>query len=164
MMPEVKKILYATDLSQNTSSLVFSYAVDLAKRFNAQIVILHSIENIRYMGDDGISIELGEMLEEAKRQERKTNIEEINKRIEAFCKRTETQVGFSCTQLVSKILVPQGNPVDEILKAADEEGCDVIVLGPHKKGFLKEAFLGSVTRSVLERTSKPVFVVPMPSK
>ena len=163
-MPEIKKILYATDLSQNTSSLVFSYAVDLAKRYNALIVILHSVENIRYLDDDGMSIELGQILEEAKQQERKADIEEINKRIEAFCQKTEAQVGYSCMQLVSKVLVPRGNPVDEILKAVEEEGCDLIILGPHKKGFLRETFLGSVTKSVLERTDKPVFVVPMPLK
>ena len=43
MIPEIKKILYATDLSKN-SAYAFLYAVDMAKRHNARIVILHSIE------------------------------------------------------------------------------------------------------------------------
>jgi nucleotide-binding universal stress UspA family protein len=54
--------------------------------------------------------------------------------------------------------------VAEILKVADEEGCDVIVLGTHGKGFLKQTLLGSVSSSVLIRTQKPVFVIPLPSK
>jgi nucleotide-binding universal stress UspA family protein len=39
--------------------------------------------------------------------------------------------------------------VEEILKAVDEEGCDVIVVGAHGKGFLEQTFLGSVSSSVL---------------
>jgi nucleotide-binding universal stress UspA family protein len=54
--------------------------------------------------------------------------------------------------------------VEEILKAVDEEACDVIVLGTHSKGFLQQTFLGSVSSSVLFRTRKPVFVVPLPSE
>ena len=48
MIPQIKKILYATDLSKN-SHYAFFYAVDMAKRYNATIVILHSIEPIRHM-------------------------------------------------------------------------------------------------------------------
>jgi nucleotide-binding universal stress UspA family protein len=57
-----------------------------------------------------------------------------------------------------------GHPVEEILKAVDEESCDAIVLGTHGKGFLRQTFLGSVAGSVLERTRKPVFIIPLPSE
>ena len=73
-------------------------------------------------------------------------------------------MGSSYSKLVSKILVPQGYPVEEILETAHEEGCDVIVLGTHGKGFLKQAFLGNVAIKVLERTRKPVFIIPLPSE
>ena len=92
------------------------------------------------------------------------NIEEIKKRLHEFCKNTEIQIGFQCVELVSKILVPLGHPVEEILKAADDEGCDVIVLGTHGKGFLEQTFIGSVAGSVLKRTRKPVFIIPLPSE
>ena len=45
MIQEIKKILYATDLSKN-SSYAFLYAIDMAKRHNAKIVILHAIQPI----------------------------------------------------------------------------------------------------------------------
>jgi nucleotide-binding universal stress UspA family protein len=38
----------------------------------------------------------------------------------------------------------------------------VIILGTHGKGFLKQTFLGSVARSVLDRAKKPVFIIPLP--
>ena len=90
--------------------------------------------------------------------------EEIKSRLQQFCTKTETQIGAQCVELVSKILVPLGYPVEEILNIADDEGCDVIVLGTHGKGFLRQTFLGSVAGSVLERTLKPVFIVPLPSE
>ncbi len=164
MITEIKRILYATDLTKN-SAYAFFYAADLAKRYNARIVILHSIERIRYMYDnEGPSFRLEEMLREAKTEERKTDIEAIKKGLQEFCKRTETQMGGPCVELVSKILVPLGHPVEEILKAADEESCDAIVLGTHGKGFLRQTFLGSVAGSVLERSRKPVFIIPLPSE
>ena len=88
----------------------------------------------------------------AKKQERETDIEDIKKSLQEFCKITETQMGAPFVELVSKILVPLGHPVEEILKAADEESCDAIVLGTHGKGFLRQTFLGSVAEDVLERT------------
>ena len=162
MIPQVQKILYATDLSKN-SSYAFLYAVDMAKRYNARIVVLHAVEPFRHMYDEsGIGIE--ERVKKAKKQEQEKSIEEIQKRLQEVCKHTETQVGFPCSELVSKTLVPLGYPVEEILKAAEEEGCDAIFLGTHGKGFLRQTFLGSVAGSVLERSRKPVFVIPLPSE
>jgi nucleotide-binding universal stress UspA family protein len=163
MTPEIKNILYATDLSKN-SAYAFFYAVDMAKRHNARIVILHSLEPVRQIYSEGMTDRIEEILQRSKKQEQKTDIEEIKKSLQEFCKRTETQMGAPCLELVSKILVPLGHPVEEILKAADEENCDAIVLGTHGKGFLRQTFLGSVAGSVLERTRKPVFIIPLPSE
>jgi len=162
MILQIKKILYATDLSKN-SAYAFFYAVDMAKKHNASIVILHSIEPIRHIYDEG-GMALESVLEKAKKHEQEMDIEEIKTRLQEFCNKAETQIGPPCVGLVSKILVPLGHPVEEILKAADDEGCDAIVLGTHGKGFLRQTFLGSVAGSVLERTRKPVFILPLPSE
>jgi nucleotide-binding universal stress UspA family protein len=161
MIPEIKKILYATDLSKN-SSYAFFYALDMAKRHDARIIILHSVTPIRHISYAGSRIE--GVMETAKKQEQEMDLEEIKKRLQDFCKKTEAQIGAPCAELVSKILVPLGHPVEEILNTAEEEGCDAIVLGTHGKGFLKQTFLGSVAGSVLERTRKPVFIIPLPSE
>ena len=163
MIPQIKKILYGTDLSKN-SAYAFFYAIDMAKKHNASIVILHSIEPIRQYiyAEGGITME--GVMKKAKKQEQEMDIEEIKQKLQEFCKKTEAQIGSPCVQLVSKILVPLGHPVEEILKAADDEGCDAIVLGTHGKGFLRQTFLGSVAGSVLERTRKPVFIISLPSE
>jgi len=78
MIPQINKILYATDLSKN-SNYAFFYAVDMAKRHNARIVILHSIERVRYIYSEGASARIEEMLERAKKQERVEDLEEMKK-------------------------------------------------------------------------------------
>ena len=164
MIPKIKKILYATDLSKN-SSYAFLYAVDMARKNDAKIVVLHSVEplpNIHYAyAEAGLD---ERQLEEGMKQEREAELNEIKKRIEAFCERMGAYMGSSCLDLIAKILITVGYPVEEILETANEEDCDVIVLGTHGKGFLKQAFLGNVAVKVLERARKPVFIIPLPSE
>jgi nucleotide-binding universal stress UspA family protein len=158
MIPQIKKILYATDLSKN-SSFAFLYATDMAKRHNAKIVILHAIEPI-----PPYAAVYSAITYEMERKQQEDTVEELKKHLQGFCKKAEAQIGSPCVELVSKILVPRGHPPEEILNAATEEGCDVIVLGTHGKGFLAHTFLGSVSNAVLHRTRKPVFIIPLPSE
>ena len=83
-------------------------------------------------------------------------------RLQEFSQEVDARMGISSVEFVSKTIIRPGDPVEEILKAVDEEGCDAIVLGTHGKGFLEQTFLGSVPSSVLLRTRKPVFVNPLP--
>ena len=161
MTPQIKKILYATDLSKN-SAYAYQYAMSMAEKYGAEIVILNVIEPIPAAARHYIKIYVEEAKWEEKiRYEQEMAVEGIQKRLEEFCKQ-ESQDAPQCLALVSTILVRPGHPVEEILKAADEQQCDMIVLGTHGKGFLRHTFLGSVARSVLDRARKPVFIIPLP--
>lgn len=157
MIPKIKKILYATDLSKN-SSYAFLYAIDLAQKHAAKIIILHTIEPIPTYAETYLSEKERNPKEQTKKQ-----IESVTNHLQNFCKKAESQIG-PCVDLVSKILVPIGHPPDEILNSANEEDCDIIVMGTHGKGFLAHTFLGSVSNAVLHRTRKPVFTIPLPSE
>jgi nucleotide-binding universal stress UspA family protein len=158
VIPQVKKILYATDMSKN-SSYAFLFATDMARRHDARIIILHVIELIPPYAEvyTGITAEM-------ERKQQEETVEDLKKHLQGFCKKAEAQIGPPCVELVSKILVRRGHPPEEILNAANEEACDVIVLGTHGKGFLAHTFLGSVSNAVLHRTRKPVFIIPLPSE
>jgi nucleotide-binding universal stress UspA family protein len=158
MVPKIKKILYATDLSKN-SSYAFLYAIDMAKKHDARIVILHAVEPIPAYAEVYVAI-----TDEFKKKQHEEIIESMKKHLQGFCKKAEAQIGPPCVELVSKILVPVGHPPEEILNAADKEDCHVIVIGTHGKGFLAHTFLGSVSNAVLHRTQKPVFTIPLPSE
>jgi nucleotide-binding universal stress UspA family protein len=162
MIPQIRKILYATDLTKN-SSYAFYFAADLAQKHDAQIVILHYIASIQPQVYFEAGLTGDRILERAKTQEKKDDVAEIKKHLQEFCQKVEPQIGLPCVSLVSEVIVREGHPVEEILNAADAKRCDVIVLGTHGKGWLKQAFLGSVASSMLERTRRPVFIIPLPS-
>ena len=56
-------------------------------------------------------------------------------------------------------LIVGGDVAEVISNVADNETCDVIVMGSKGKSDLEGLFLGSVTHKVLQTTSKPVMVV-----
>ncbi|MBW1997006.1 MAG: universal stress protein [Deltaproteobacteria bacterium] len=160
MLPEIKRVLYATDLSEN-SALAFRYAIELAERHDGEIVILHVLEELPPNTKALVSLYLGEEnLRKALDQKSRIQ-EEIRKRLQSFCDR-EVKGDPTCTTKVSEIAVTEGYPADEILKKADELNCDVIVMGTHGKGIISHTFLGSVAQRVLRRVRKPVFIIPIP--
>lgn len=82
MIPKIEKILYATDLSRN-SAYAFSHAIDMAKRHDAKIVVLHAIELIPAYAEVAAGI-----TDEMKLKQQEEIIEDIKKRLQEFCKRT----------------------------------------------------------------------------
>ncbi len=157
MIPQIRKILFATDLSKN-SAYAFYYAVHMAKREEAKIVILHAVEPFPPM-----LVAFEDFVYKVAKDRWEDAVKNFKERIQDISVKVDARMGISSVDLVSNILIRLGHPVEEILKTVDEEGCDVIVLGTHSKGFLEQTFLGSVSSSVLLRTRKPVFVVPLPS-
>ena len=158
MVPQIKKILYATDRSKN-SSYAFRYAIDMASKYGAKIVVLHVMEPVPGYA----KIRESDKWDESDRTADEETIEAMKKHLEEYCKKAEPQAGIPCTELVLKIIVVEGHPPEEILNAANDEGCDVIVMGSHGKGFLTHTFLGSVSTALLHRSRKPVFIVPLPA-
>jgi nucleotide-binding universal stress UspA family protein len=131
----------------------------MARRDEAKIVILHAVEPLPPM-----LITFDDFVYKVAKDRWEDAVKNFKERIQDISVKVDTRMGISSVDLVSNILIRLGHPVEEILKAVDEEGCDVIVLGTHGKGFLKQTFLGSVSTSVLLRTRKPVFIVPLPSE
>ena len=59
--------------------------------------------------------------------------------------------------------VRSGPAVEEILAFADEQGADLIVLGPSVHSRLAQRLLGSVHLALVQRSPRPVLVVTDPS-
>jgi|Deesub1362B_J571_1020462.scaffolds.fasta_scaffold00357_25 nucleotide-binding universal stress UspA family protein len=57
-----------------------------------------------------------------------------------------------------KIVVRDGNPSKEIIKAAEEEDASMIMIGSRGLGFIEGMLLGSTTDSVVRHSRVPVFV------
>ena len=153
MIPEIKRILYTTDLSPN-SAYALRYAINSANKHDAGIIILHVVEEMAPFFDE----ERLKVISETKIAEA---MDRIRKRLKIFCDR-ELKDDPESTDRVVSIEVCQGYPPEEILRKADELNCDVIVMGTHGKGIIRHSFLGSAAQKVLRRLRKPVFIIPLP--
>ncbi len=161
MIPQIRNILYTTDLSKN-SAYVFRYAVNSAQKHDAQIHILHVFEKLT-PSEEAIlrsHTHLPE-LQKIRQELRNELVDEIKRRLKEFVER-ELKDDPETLNRVANIFVVDGYPVEEILSKADELNCDAIVMGTHGKGFITHTFLGSVSEKVLHRTRKPVFIIPIP--
>lgn len=160
-MPRIQKILYATDLSQN-SAYAFRYAIKLAIEHDAEIIILHVLEKMSSTTQALANMHIGEehikkLLEDRTRYA----IDRINKRFKAFCE-IELKNDPEALNRVRSIEVSEGFPAEVILRTANELDCDAIVIGAHGKDRLTYTFFGSTAKRILRRTRKPVFIIPLP--
>jgi len=161
MLPEIKKILYPTDLSDSAKH-AFGYAASLAQRYGATITIMHVIEEL----SENTSMLLTSMLGEARWQEIRDQSREdfadmIRETIERFCRDMAKEHAES-TVPVEQILIRQGRAVHSITEEAEKGGYDLVVMGTHGQGRLADAVMGSTARRVTRRSSVPVMVVRLP--
>ncbi|MFC1577445.1 universal stress protein [Thermodesulfobacteriota bacterium] len=161
MIPQIKRILYTTDLSDNSIE-VLKYAMHSAGKYDAGIIILYVLEPLSVTGhaitDSYLIVEQRKKISEEKLAY--VN-DRIQKQLQLFCEK-ELDNDPECAARVESIEVCEGFPPDEILGKADEFNCDMIVMGTHGKGFIRNTFLGSTSKRVLRRTRKPVFIIPLP--
>ena len=160
MIPEIKKILYTTDLSEN-ARYAFGYAASLANRYGAGITIIHVLED----SPNSDSLVINMIGEERWKGLRETSeqkvIETIKERLDKFCSDVSDELP-SCPFITDKIIVKIGIPVEEILLQTKTSDFDMVVMGAHGQGIIADALMGSTSRRVLRRCKKPVLVVRLP--
>ncbi|MBL7173197.1 MAG: universal stress protein [Desulfobacteraceae bacterium] len=163
MIPEIKKILYTTDLSEN-ARYAFGYAAALANRFGAGITIFHVLEDTSSFRDSMVINIIGEeKWKDLVRTNEAKLLETIKQRLEKFCEDVSAELP-SCPFITDDIIVKTGNPVEKILIQAKESNCDLVVMGTHGHGTLTDAVIGSTSRRVLRRCKKPVLVIRLPER
>ncbi|SFR41659.1 universal stress protein [Halogeometricum limi] len=136
-----ERILVPTDGSQATDRAV-EHAVDLAKQYGASIHALYVVDSGAYA-----SLEAGaDIVLEALEDEGKQAVDHI---VEA-AEREGVDVTAS---------VQTGTAYQTILDYADEEDCDVVVMGTHGRSGLNRYLLGSVTEKVVRSSDVPVLTV-----
>ncbi len=161
MLPQIKTILYATDLSEN-ARYAYNYAASLAQQYGANITILHVIEKLSAETFLQIQGYVGEEKWRKLQEEKQADfITTIKGRLSSFCDEISGEVD-ACTFQVDKILVKEGIPADEILHQAELNDADLIVIGNRGFGMFKDALMGGTARRVVRRSSIPVMVVKLP--
>jgi len=144
-MKKFNKILYATDLSK-ISEYAFDYALTLSEEFNAKLLILHVISqpiDLQGFYVPHISFETieHEIAISAK------------KMMDKFCKKK-----IKSYTNYEKFIVT-GIPDIEILKKAEMEKVDLIVIGTHGRVGLDHLLFGSTAEKVVKKAVCPVMTV-----
>ncbi len=144
-MIAIRKILVPVDFSTHAQGAQV-WAVELARRYDAGLTLLHVYQPISYALPEGyvlpsanlladLEVSLGAALDDAKRQ-------------------LESSPGLRIdTSLV------QGVPFAEIVRFAREGGYDLIVLSTHGRTGIRHALLGSVAEKVVRKAPCPVLTV-----
>ena len=143
-MAEIKKILVPLDFSDG-SIAAERRAEELARVLNAQLVLLHVVDDTPFMLVDGG----GYMPVSALQQ-----YEAVSQQKLENCVRDAERSGVSVR---GKLL--HGRPDQAILKAAKEMGSDLIVMGTHGRRGLSHFLLGSVAERVVRTSDVPVMTV-----
>ncbi|MDA3917840.1 MAG: universal stress protein [Deltaproteobacteria bacterium] len=159
---DVKKILFATDLSETARHAV-KYACSIGNKYNAQVHAVHIVPDILDEYSSGTGIDLSGIIDKTKKSElNQDNIEKAKTAIHERMKITSQKVLEEiphCPLSEERIIVQAGNPVDEIVKIAKNQNFDLIIMGTHGHGELEELMVGSTASGVILKSKVPVLVV-----
>jgi nucleotide-binding universal stress UspA family protein len=156
--PNIKTILYATDLGDNTRP-VFRHALALAKLYDAKIIMLHVVEPIGETAKAVISAYISQDLsEELLKDTMQSLVVKMKDRLRRFFEE-ECDDEKVCAN-VKEVVVVAGKPSEEVLRIAEEDKADLIVLGKSSRTVRGLRVMGSTARRVSRIAAVPVLVVP----
>jgi manganese transport protein len=135
-----QKILIALGNDPADTGLV-AHVVELAARFNSQIVLLHVA--------DGFAARAFDQLKLCESEEMKADRDYLEK----------IAADFRAKKMTVELKLALGNPPTEIVKTAETEKCDLIALAGHGHRFLGDIFHGSTITEVRHKTEIPLLVV-----
>jgi nucleotide-binding universal stress UspA family protein len=132
MQSEIKRILFPTDLSHD-SSAVFPYLAALAAEYAAEITLMHVVP------------------QEDRRHP--AAMDEAESLRSAMQRMFETQIDPRCK---AKLVVEAGDPTERILAQARAENVDLIGFGVRKAGEITTHFRNTVPYKVVLESECPV--------
>ena len=159
MLPEIKTILYATDLS-GKSTFACGYAIYLAEKTDAKVHVVHIAEKLPADALDTLEtyLEDFESREDFQTERLKTTrrlLEENFNRFWAALDKDEQKL----RQRVEALHIVESQPAKAILKYAAKINADLIVMGTRQKCPV-QAMLGSISQRVLSESTIPTLIVP----
>ncbi|ANG63530.1 hypothetical protein A8C75_14315 [Marinobacterium aestuarii] len=162
MLPDIKQILYASDLGEN-SVPALRMAVKLAIEHGATITFLHVVEVLSPSTEALIDTHFEP---EVLAQLRKTGIEDLrNKMTERVERFWVDELPAGKAEVLSKplVLIEKGNVEEKILATARQMDVDMIVMGTRTHSALAKMFMGSSAQRVMQHSDRPVLIVPLPA-
>lgn len=146
----VKKILLPTDGS-DVVERAGEDAISMADVNGHDIIVLYVIDT-SYLNSLPQK-DLRDQLKEELKREGEEAVEKFKNKLE------ESQCQGHCKNINLITLIKEGKPAEVILKTADEEDVDLIIMGKSGKNGLEKLILGNTTERVVRGAKVPVHVV-----
>ncbi|MEP1125328.1 MAG: universal stress protein [Ilumatobacter sp.] len=121
------------------------FAADLAVALGVELVVVHAF---------GLVGTFGDWREGVEERERQVTTALVDDWCAPLAERPDLTWSWRCVQ---------GTPVDGILRAADETGAGLIVVGSHGEGRSSSPVMGSTSHDIVRLSHRPVVVVPPPA-
>lgn len=142
---KLARISAPTDLSELSRSGV-RYAVEMALERDAEVLVLYVIsEDGDWFGNDG-------------------GLDPARALVPRYEQRLAEFVNETCADFLNRVkvrrMVATGIPYKEIVRKADEEKADLIVISTHGRTGLNHFMVGSVTEQVIAHAPCPVLAIP----
>ena len=145
-MSRMRRILFASDFSK-ASGKAFTTAMTMAKANQATLTILHVIVPfVPIVPEQYINTVTWEQID---RQARRWSQRQLVKLVDRAKKAGIRAVG----------LLLEGDPAQQIVRAARSKRADLLVVGTHGRTGLTKLFVGSVAVRVVATASCPVATV-----
>jgi len=144
-----KKILCPTDLSEPSYEAV-SAAAKISENLAAELILIHVVPHVYHGGSTLVpsGFDSREYFKEMK--------EMAQKNINDYIKRHTSK------NISARVIIKEGNAADEIVKAAETEEVDLIVIATHGWTGWRRFIFGSVTEKVVRLSTLPVLTIPEP--
>lgn len=141
----LKRVLIALDYDE-TSEKVADIGYALAKAMNAEVILLHVINELpiyynSYTLMSTLHVDIAD---------------DLKKSTEEFLEKTKLHL----LDNTIRTLALEGDISDTILETASIYKVDLIVMGSHSRKWLESILLGSETEKVLGKSKIPLFIVP----
>ena len=141
----VTKVLCAVDFSEPAREALH-FAADLARQYEAELTLIHIYAVPGYAFPEGVMVAGPEVMNEL--------LQEIDRSLESWKKEAVSRGASD-----PKTIAIQGSAAQEIIRFAEDQGIDLIVVGTHGRGGLAHVLLGSVAEKVVRKAPCPVLTV-----
>ena len=147
----IKHILLGTDFSPK-SNIAFQYAIELNSKYNANLTVLSV--NEEFLSKDEMVMS-------------RVSVEEVMKSNEELALNTKKtfndmleKLGIKDSSHI-KITQREGAASEEIIKYAEKNNIDFIIIGSNAHSAIEEFLLGSTAKKVINTSKVPVLVIPL---
>ena len=147
-MKNIKNILVISRMTPYSQKAI-NFAVSLARKFDAKVLVLHLISN----PVDMMAVNAPGLFPDEEYKNYKNSMQEAKEQLDKVIKQ-EIKDGFPIQELIS-----DHRPVEEIMRVVNEEKIDLIVMRAHEEGRIEHVLFGGENDALIRKMPCSIMLV-----